>query len=216
MKRVIKNVIQYNNCWDIIESQYRHDYVQCKCGDFVADGGHDYLRGSMCVAARGSRICRKPSIGSRMEQTEVLMKTLDELWYGNISPFGFWLVATNDSRNCVQLMAEFRWWKKIRSIQFAKTARVQNLRWGVCFNPRNGLCLQNSRLPHRFNPCGGVSATVYAASFLFFCGASEQDKWIFSPKNPPRLYSPTQTMTFRRARNIVISTQVHRKDSCRW
>ena len=41
----------------------------------------------MCVVAKGSRICRKSSIGSRIEQAEVLMKTIDELWYGNISPF---------------------------------------------------------------------------------------------------------------------------------
>ena len=41
----------------------------------------------MCEVAKASKICRKSSIGSRMEQAEVLMKTLDELWYGNISPF---------------------------------------------------------------------------------------------------------------------------------
>lgn len=44
MKRIIRNAIQCNNCGDIIESQYRHDYVQCKCGDCAVDGGHDYLR----------------------------------------------------------------------------------------------------------------------------------------------------------------------------
>ena len=44
MRRIIKNAIQCNNCGDIIESQYRHDYVQCKCGACTVDGGHDYLR----------------------------------------------------------------------------------------------------------------------------------------------------------------------------
>ena len=44
MKRIIRNAIQCNNCGDIIESQYRHDYVQCKCGNCAVDGGHDYLR----------------------------------------------------------------------------------------------------------------------------------------------------------------------------
>ena len=44
MKRIIRNAIQCNNCGDIIESQYRHDYVQCKCGKCAVDGGHDYLR----------------------------------------------------------------------------------------------------------------------------------------------------------------------------
>ena len=46
MKRIIRNVIQCNNCGDTIESQYRHDYVQCKCGECAVDGGHDYLRRS--------------------------------------------------------------------------------------------------------------------------------------------------------------------------
>lgn len=44
MRRIIRNAIQCNNCGDIIESEYRHHYVQCKCGDCAVDGGHDYLR----------------------------------------------------------------------------------------------------------------------------------------------------------------------------
>lgn len=44
MRRIIRNAIQCNNCGDIIESQYRDDYVQCKCGACAVDGGHDYLR----------------------------------------------------------------------------------------------------------------------------------------------------------------------------
>ena len=44
MKRIIRNAIQCNNCGDIIESTYRHEYVECKCGSCAVDGGHDYLR----------------------------------------------------------------------------------------------------------------------------------------------------------------------------
>ena len=44
MKRIIRNAIQCNNCGDIIESTYRHEYVECKCGACAVDGGHDYLR----------------------------------------------------------------------------------------------------------------------------------------------------------------------------
>ena len=46
MKRIIKNAIQCKLCGDIIESTYRHEYVQCKCGACAVDGGHDYLRRS--------------------------------------------------------------------------------------------------------------------------------------------------------------------------
>jgi hypothetical protein len=42
---------------------------------------------AMCEAVKGLRICQKSSIDIRIAPTEVLMKTLDELWYGNISPF---------------------------------------------------------------------------------------------------------------------------------
>lgn len=31
-------------CNDIIESKYRHDYAECKCGKIFVDGGDDYLR----------------------------------------------------------------------------------------------------------------------------------------------------------------------------
>ena len=30
-------------CGDVIQSKSRHDFVECKCGNFV-DGGDDYLR----------------------------------------------------------------------------------------------------------------------------------------------------------------------------
>ena len=44
MRKIIKNAIQCKLCGDIIESTYCHDYVECKCGACVVDGGHQYLR----------------------------------------------------------------------------------------------------------------------------------------------------------------------------
>jgi hypothetical protein len=31
-------------CEDVIQSQYRHDFVTCKCGNLSVDGGVSYLR----------------------------------------------------------------------------------------------------------------------------------------------------------------------------
>ena len=42
--RIIRNAVQCKNCWDIIESTYRHDFRTCSCGKVSVDGGHDYLR----------------------------------------------------------------------------------------------------------------------------------------------------------------------------
>lgn len=46
MRKIIRNAIQCKFCGEIIESQYRHDYIECKCGACAVDGGHDYLRRS--------------------------------------------------------------------------------------------------------------------------------------------------------------------------
>lgn len=46
MQKIIKNAIQCKLCGDIIESTDRHNYVECKCGAYAVDGGHDYLRRS--------------------------------------------------------------------------------------------------------------------------------------------------------------------------
>lgn len=46
MRKIIKNAIQCKVCGDIIESTYRHDYVECQCGACAVDGGYDYLRRS--------------------------------------------------------------------------------------------------------------------------------------------------------------------------
>lgn len=43
-RKVIKNSIQCNLCGDIIESSYRHDFVECSCKACFVDGGHDYQR----------------------------------------------------------------------------------------------------------------------------------------------------------------------------
>ena len=42
--KIIRNRAQCNLCKDIIESTFRHDFVNCKCGAIYVDGGHDYLR----------------------------------------------------------------------------------------------------------------------------------------------------------------------------
>ena len=46
MREILKNTIRCNNCGDVIESNYRHDYVKCSCGLVAVDGGRDYLRRS--------------------------------------------------------------------------------------------------------------------------------------------------------------------------
>ena len=42
--QILSNKIKCNYCGDIIESKYRHDYKQCKCGKCSVDGGLDYLK----------------------------------------------------------------------------------------------------------------------------------------------------------------------------
>ena len=31
-------------CNEIIESTYRHNFVECRCGSVAVDGGRDYIR----------------------------------------------------------------------------------------------------------------------------------------------------------------------------
>ena len=38
------NKIKCLACGDVIESKYRHDFVDCSCGGCSVDGGKDYLR----------------------------------------------------------------------------------------------------------------------------------------------------------------------------
>lgn len=44
MGKILRNAVKCNNCGDIIESEYRHDFVRCSCGRVAVDGGKDYLR----------------------------------------------------------------------------------------------------------------------------------------------------------------------------
>jgi hypothetical protein len=40
------NKAQCKLCEDVIESKYRHDFVQCKCGEISVDGGLSYAKRS--------------------------------------------------------------------------------------------------------------------------------------------------------------------------
>lgn len=44
MRKIIKNSIKCNLCGDIIESKFRHHYVECSCGACFVDGGQAYQR----------------------------------------------------------------------------------------------------------------------------------------------------------------------------
>lgn len=41
---IIKNAARCRKCGVVIESKFRHDFVECKCGEIFVDGGHEYLR----------------------------------------------------------------------------------------------------------------------------------------------------------------------------
>jgi hypothetical protein len=36
--------IKCKQCGDIIQSKFRHDFQQCRCGAIFVDGGKDYFR----------------------------------------------------------------------------------------------------------------------------------------------------------------------------
>ncbi len=38
------NAVQCLLCFDVIESEYTHDFKWCKCGNVAVDGGHYYLK----------------------------------------------------------------------------------------------------------------------------------------------------------------------------
>jgi hypothetical protein len=44
--KITKNAAQCLQCFDVIESRHRHDYVTCSCGSISVDGGLAYLRAS--------------------------------------------------------------------------------------------------------------------------------------------------------------------------
>jgi hypothetical protein len=41
---IVRNAAQCALCKDTVESQHRHDFVRCSCGEIFVDGGHTYLR----------------------------------------------------------------------------------------------------------------------------------------------------------------------------
>ena len=41
---IIRNSAHCSQCGEDIESKHRHDFVSCKCGNIMVDGGHAYLR----------------------------------------------------------------------------------------------------------------------------------------------------------------------------
>ncbi len=43
-RRLTRNRAQCADCKDIIESKFRHDFVNCKCGAIYVDGGLAYIR----------------------------------------------------------------------------------------------------------------------------------------------------------------------------
>lgn len=44
IEHIISNRVQCNNCKDIIQSEWGHHFLTCKCGDVSVDGGRNYLR----------------------------------------------------------------------------------------------------------------------------------------------------------------------------
>jgi hypothetical protein len=44
MQTITRNAARCLLCGDVIESKYRHDFVECSCGEIFVDGGKDYLR----------------------------------------------------------------------------------------------------------------------------------------------------------------------------
>lgn len=42
-RKVIKNAFRCKKCGMVVESTHRHDFVECRCGNFT-DGGTDYIR----------------------------------------------------------------------------------------------------------------------------------------------------------------------------
>ena len=43
-RRLTRNAARCMLCFDVIESKYTHDFVECGCGNLFVDGGLDYIR----------------------------------------------------------------------------------------------------------------------------------------------------------------------------
>jgi len=44
MKKIIRNIAKRKIWDDVNESKHTHDYVMCKCGAIILDGGKEYQR----------------------------------------------------------------------------------------------------------------------------------------------------------------------------
>lgn len=44
VKRIVTNKVKCLLCDTIVESEHRHHFVSCKCGNIAADGGKEYIR----------------------------------------------------------------------------------------------------------------------------------------------------------------------------
>lgn len=42
--RLVRNAIRCKLCGNVIQSNYRHEFVSCSCGACSVDGGLDYAR----------------------------------------------------------------------------------------------------------------------------------------------------------------------------
>jgi hypothetical protein len=70
---IIRNAAKCLDCGDVIESTYRHDWRQCKCGHIFVDGGFDYVRHGYLDPDRVQNL----SVFSDPEQAEELNKSGD-------------------------------------------------------------------------------------------------------------------------------------------
>jgi len=46
-KKILRNRAKCLICREILESEHRHDFKTCKCGNLSVDGGKDYIKRSV-------------------------------------------------------------------------------------------------------------------------------------------------------------------------
>lgn len=80
-RRIVRNRAQCGNCYDVIESSTRHDFVECGCRAIFVDGGLDYLR-------RGGM-----ALGKLIEMSEYEEETMKPT---TIKPMTFMAVFTKE------------------------------------------------------------------------------------------------------------------------
>ncbi len=79
--RIIHNRIKCLRCGDIIESTYRHDYIECSCRACAVDGGKDYLRrcGASSDWKEMSEVCAVESNAANMKV--LIMSRAEAVFY---------------------------------------------------------------------------------------------------------------------------------------